>query len=90
MTNLSFTKKNGKWYGEFTATKPFIVQVKKTGGTTVSLGMSIDGTTEYDNVEGSVKSTDFYCKQFNGEVWPINIAVICESEPTSGGYLFQE
>lgn len=88
MTDLTFTKKNGKWYGEFTATKPFIVQVKG-GGMTVQLGMAIDGTTNYDNVEGSAARGDFYCKQFNGMVWPVNIAVICSENPTSGGYQLQ-
>jgi len=85
MTNLTFVKKNGEFYGEFTATGPFAIQVKG-GGMTVRVGMALSGTTDYSEVELSAKRGDFYCNQFGGEVWPMNIAVICSKNPESAGY----
>jgi len=93
LTSISFVKDGGKYRGRFTASGPFAVEVKGVNGY-IGVGINYSGTNEeYCMVNGSYERGEkLYVKNFgNGtEAYPVYVEVVCDSNPTSGGYIISE
>ena len=90
MTELSFTKEKNKFVSEFVANGAFGLEVRGVKGY-VGVMMNLSGEGEYCPVKDSYETgNNIYVKQFGGEVWPVNVKVVCDTEPTYGGYMVSE
>ena len=90
MTAVDVKRKATRWVGEFTANSSFAVEVKLTKAGNVSLYQKFGDGSEYAPVKGSLENCEFYSKQFDGKIFPINIRVECNSEPVYIKYQEEE
>lgn len=88
LTSIVFSEENGKYVGKFTANAPFAVEVKN-GGRIVKVAINYVGANdEYAEVVGSRADGDVYVRNFGtgAEIFPVYVKVVCDENPSYGGY----
>jgi hypothetical protein len=88
--NLSFSKVNDEWVAEFQATNSFNLHLEREGSGDISIYQKTVGN-KYAHVEFDVlphqKVVDV---DFTGGIFPKDIRIVCESQPTMGFITFAE
>lgn len=88
--NLNFSKVNNEWVAEFQATNSFNLHLEREGSGDISIYQKTVGN-KYAHVEFDVlphqKVVDV---DFTGGIFPKDIRIVSESQPTMGFITFAE
>ena len=90
---LNFSKQDGRWVAEFTATADFNLHIEGVNDGNVQVYQRGTSTGEYAFVRGSVQYPNYgkvYDMDFTAVVFPKYIKVSCATEPVEGVATFAE
>lgn len=87
MAKINFTKVNGIYEAEFTATGVFELHVATTPDTLLSIYAKGNDNSEYIL---KWQSREGIHNDIVGEVWPKKFKVICDNEPIEATYKMKE